>query len=192
MFSGCENLTTINLSSVTQLYSACFRNCTSLDFITSGLDFSNITYLADYVFEGCQQLTGEIELPNLTNTAMSRAFVSTGITKISNIPSLTSIGGGDNRNIGMFNSCLNLKTIDLQLSTSLTTVGTWLFATNRNAISAIEKIVLPSSVTSIEEYVVPIDGDGRSNPNFHGIILWATTPPTMMANYNTASTSLSL
>ena len=117
MFSGCNKLTTLDLSSFDTsnviVMSYMFNGCQSLTTLDlSGFNTSNVTDMSD-MFNYCQQLTNiNISSFNTSNVLdMSRMFNS--CTKLLDL-NLSNFDTSKVTNMsGMFNYCRELDTIDL-------------------------------------------------------------------------------
>lgn len=160
MFDGCIQLQSIDLSSVTKIGECGFRNCSNLDVKANSLDFSKITYLGGHSFTGVPNI-GDIELPSLNR--LRRAFAEcTSITSIKNLPNLTSIDGPNNSWQGIFHECENLDTIDLSLSTQITTIPRGIAENCTN----LRILKLPSSVNEdLPMYTI------HNCPNFQAVVI---------------------
>ena len=123
MFSGCTNLTSIDLSGldtsdVTNMYSM-FGGCFSLTNLDlSHLDTSNVTYMV-YMFGGCSGLT------SLDLSTFNTSKVTDPSSMFSGCSSLASVNfdGFDTSNVtdmrSMFSDCQSLASVDLSaLNTS--------------------------------------------------------------------------
>jgi hypothetical protein len=76
------------LSNLTSIGGTAFFGCTNL--ITCPLP-QTITKLYNSCFNGCTKLTGEIDLPNLTDSGEGGWFWGTSITKVKNLGKITAI-----------------------------------------------------------------------------------------------------
>lgn len=105
-YEGCTNLTSIYLpNSVTTIGQQAFVNCTNLTTLgPNGL--SNITSIGNNAFKGCSHLAIDINCPLLTSTSWD-IFRSSGVTKISNLGSITTI------NSSSFRDCTSLEEVIL-------------------------------------------------------------------------------
>lgn len=77
-----------DITRVTSFGSDCFRNCSQLALNASAL-FSATT-IGTSAFQNCRNITGTLNLPNLTSLSQS-AFSYTGITSIADLGSITTI-----------------------------------------------------------------------------------------------------
>ena len=100
-FSGCTNLTTIDLPKCTSIESNAFSDCTSLTTI----DLPECTSIDYSAFYNCTSLT-TINLPECTSIDYSAFYNCTSLTTI-NLPECTSIGNN------AFRGCTNLTTVNL-------------------------------------------------------------------------------
>ncbi|WP_423826569.1 leucine-rich repeat protein [Segatella bryantii] len=89
VFSGCAKLESIDLTNITAIGLACFRNCTSLKSVknTQNLTSISIDNYADWAFLNCTSLE-YIDLSNVT-VIDSRAFI--GCSKLANVESLQNL-----------------------------------------------------------------------------------------------------
>ena len=170
-FQDCSGLTEVDLSNCTSLTSIgeqAFADCSGL----TELDLSNCTNLTSiesYAFDSCSRLTS-ITLPSSLTSIGNGAF--SGCTNLQ--PSVTDqgvkyLGNSENPYLVLwdgtdittssytvnekckfiynaaFDWCSGLKSIDLSNCTSLTSIGSYAFA----SCSRLTSITLPSSLTSI-------------------------------------------
>jgi len=183
-FAYCFNLASINLNNVTGIYNATFRNtkltsidlssitqinyesfqsCTALTSVTIGssclsiepIAFLNCTNLANVTFlspsnllsikgsafSGCTKLTS-LNLPNSITTIDGSAFSSCLLLSSINIPPLI-----DKINSGVFSNCKALKTI---------TIPSNIISILENAFqgSGLENITMPASVNYLGNYAL--------------------------------------
>lgn len=107
-FSGCSQLTTPNLTSVTTIYDGAFENCTSMQSVKFGDD---LTFIGDSAFSGCAAL------------GLNRVSDEKAHCQIVLPASVTYLGEK------AFSNCIELKYIDLS-NTQITEIGTATFADN--------------------------------------------------------------
>ena len=116
-FRNCTNLTSIDLSNVTNLNDSAFSGCTKLVTIGS---LQNLVSIQNYAFLNCP-ITGELSLPNLTGKATGFAY--TNITKVLNLGSCTDMNYSDtfHYNQAAFAGCPNL--IEITLPDTMLSIG---------------------------------------------------------------------
>ena len=119
VFNGCTSLVSCTGGNVTNFGLQAFQNCTSLE----NIDISKAVTIGNIVFESCP-LTGIVlNLPYLTSIG-ARAFNNTGIVKISNLGSVTSLPD-HNYGYGVFSNCSSL--VEVNLPSGLTYIGSYCF-----------------------------------------------------------------
>ena len=169
-FSG-SSLTSIDIpSSMTSLGDGCFSACRAIISIDIP---SSVTSLGDYCFDGCKSLTS-IDIPSSVTSLGDGCFYGcTSLTSVTIPSSVTSLGGY------CFSYCLALTSVTIP--SSVTSLGNYCFCDcsaltsiivdennpvydsreNCNAIIETESntmiagcasTVIPSSVTSLEDY----------------------------------------
>lgn len=79
-----------SLGNITSIPATCFSGCTNLVFDVANLP-QGITDIGDSVFENCPNVTGIINLPNLTGKLGSSVFYNTSITKAVNLGIITHL-----------------------------------------------------------------------------------------------------
>ncbi len=132
IFSGCNNLTTINIGNNVKLISGFSNSC-----ITSINIPGNVTAIDSYAFENCKNLTN-INISEGVTVIESKAFWEcTGLKSIVIPDSITTIG--DNA----FYYCTALETVSLP--ESITTIGNYAFSN----CSALTSINIPDTVTEM-------------------------------------------
>lgn len=142
-FYGCSALPKIDLSNVTYIGGEAFAMCTSLADVVS---FDKVVTLGGSAFSNCSALAIDVNLPNLSNEAIgSNTFYNSGIVRISNLGSTTTIASGQNglySDYGAFYQCTSLKYANLE---NITSIGSYAF---KNC-SALEEVVLSESLTTL-------------------------------------------
>lgn len=113
-YEGCTNLTSIYLpSSITTIGQQAFVNCRNLTTLgPNGL--SNVTSIGNNAFRDCSSLAIDVNCPLLTSTSWTM-FSGSGITKISNLGSITALYDS------AFKGCTHLT--EAVLPSTLTTLG---------------------------------------------------------------------
>ena len=166
-FQQCSNLTSIDLSNITNLGTKCFQKCTSLTNIHTDLSkLTNITY--DDTFAQCP-ITGDIRLVNIVNNnGFIMPFIKTQIRSITAGPGGIGEVGGRNMALGWANypSSPNLIYMDLGNS-SITRVADYGF----NTIKSLKLCIFPTTLTKFGNDVF------TSCESLEAIIIKATTPP---------------
>ena len=100
-FSGCSEITGMDLSDVTSIGNYTFYNCSGI----VSLDISNVTSIDEYAFSGCSSLT-EMTIPEAITTVSEGMFQNcTGLEKVIFLGTVTEID-----NIAFYN-CTSLTTI---------------------------------------------------------------------------------
>lgn len=106
----------LGLFGITYIESNCFEGCSNL----SSIDLSNITNFGAAAFLNCTNLNIELNCPNLVGgndkRLNHRAFQGSGITKIINLGGIESIGGVYDNFYGAFSNCTNLTEATLPSS----------------------------------------------------------------------------
>ncbi len=137
-FKGCEGLTSITIpSGVTTIYGFAFQGCTSLESI----NLYNITTLLGGSFQNCSSLAIEIDVPNLTTFNSYDTFNGSGITRIKNLGSITSLGYYSN-----FKNCKSLTHV--VLPNTLTSMGRQQFEGCSNLETVVIYATTPPSVAN--------------------------------------------
>ncbi len=184
-FYGCENLTSIDLGSITYIGEQAFRDCTNL----SSVEFpETLTEIGDYAFSGCSALTGELTIPDNVVTLGASAFTScSGLTAVvigngvetigdsafQYCENLTSVTFGENVvSIGGTAFASTILEGDLVIPDKVTTIGEWAF-------SGLTKLTSLTLGTSVET----IGGSAFSNcTGLNYVTSLNTTPPTCVDN----------
>lgn len=112
-YSYLQNLIFEQNSSLSKICSYAFEQCTNLSLNASNLP-STITTIGTSAFYGCTNLTGTLNLPNLT-TLGNYAFYAAGITSITDLGSISIIDES------AFQNCSNLNTV--YIPSTLTYLG---------------------------------------------------------------------
>lgn len=135
---GCEGLTSITIpSGVTMIYGFAFQGCTSLESI----NLFNIKTIAGGAFQNCSSLAIEIDVPGLTTFNAYDAFNGSGITRIKNLGSITSLGNYSN-----FRNCKSLTQV--VLPNTLTSMGRQQFEGCSNLETVVIYATTPPSVAN--------------------------------------------
>ncbi len=137
-FYGCENLTSIDLGSITYIGEQAFRDCVSLSSIELPESLTNI---GDYAFSGCSGLTGELVIPDNVVTLGNDAF--TGCSELTAVV----IGSGvETIGDSAFQFCDNLMSVTF--GENVVSIGGTAFAS-----TALEgDLVIPDKVTTIGDW----------------------------------------
>ena len=147
-----------------------FKDNVGITAFAEFVNFSGISSLLDYAFQGCSSLA-EIALPAGVTSIGSGAFNGcSSLTEITLPAGVTSIGNY------AFNGCTSLA--EITLPASLTSIGDYAF---RNC-ALLAGITLPDTLTSI--------GGGAFNgcSSLQYIRIEATTPPTLASTNAIPST----
>ena len=121
-----------DITRVTLFGEQCFQDCGSLVLSTSAI--ANATTIGANSFRGCTNLTGALNLPNLTSLG-NAAFYQSGITSVTNLGSITTIGQST------FYGCSHLDNVTLPQS--VTSIGETAFQN----CSSLRYIIIPTSQT---------------------------------------------
>ena len=144
MFNGCKLLERApqinkNFPSVSD---GMFCNCVSLTSID--LDCSKITSLGVSAFENCNNIMfGDLKFENLTSIGYKAFKNCTGITKISSLGKIKSLGVSSTNSYGTFENCHMIK--ECVLPETLVTIGNDAF----HECTSLSKINLPESLQNI-------------------------------------------
>lgn len=161
-FYGCSFISEINLpDNVTSIGEYAFYNCSELTEISISDGVENI---GKYTFYGCSSLES-IELPESVNSIGEYAFDGCSSLKEIRIPD-----GVESIERNTFYACASLEAIELPAS--LKSIGYEAFA-----YTSIKELVIPKSVTSIDNYIL----EGNSD-------IERLTVPFLGSNRNSAST----
>ena len=174
VFSGCNNLITLNIGENVQMIPSCaFRECGftgsliipnmvttigseafyNCSGFTGDLIIGNsVTMIEEYAFNNCSGFTGSLILGNSLTTIGSRAFCGcSGFTGNLVIPnSVTTIGGGSDSffgSDGAFGDCSGF-TGDLIIPNSVTMIQGYAF----KGCTGFTSLTIGTSVTEIEPY----------------------------------------
>lgn len=128
---------------VTTIPDSCFYGYTMLH----NCNLTHVTSISRYAFRNCSALAIEVNCPNLTGTLPYGTFTNSGVTKVTNLGSITEITSYDN-SVGAFGGCKNLTHVTLP--NTLTTLGSYTFY-NCTALK-IEDLSLPN-LTSLGQNV---------------------------------------
>lgn len=143
MFTGCSNLKKINLGdTITTIGNQTFYGCKASEIV----GMSAISSLGANAFTNCTNLAIEVNLPNLTSITTSYGgsqFYNSGITKVLNFGSITTLPNGGMYQ-GVFNNCSSLT--EVTLPSTITTIGNYTFY-KCNALATL--ICLATTVPSL-------------------------------------------
>ncbi len=109
-FSGCKNLTSIDLGGVTTLSASCFVNCGF-----TSIDSSVITSLGTSSFKSCTSLVS-VNLPNVSSVTSSCFSACTALETVT-FASVTSFGSGS------FSGCTSLTTVNAPQASSISSTA---------------------------------------------------------------------
>lgn len=210
-FYGCSSLTTLkqytdsvdnwiegqapqytNISRVTTFENGCFEKCTLLSLTPQ--DIENAITIGTNAFKGVQ-LSGNINLPNLTGTLGANSFQDTGISSISSLGSVTEIGdyAFENTNISSITIPNSVKKCGCNL-VHRTTVPEIIFPEGVEEISggqfwtkndSLTYIEIPSTVTNMNHFFHRSLEDSQND--LCTVVIKATTPPTLIYYQNQAN-----
>lgn len=111
-----------------------FNRCTNL----TSIDLSNVTNIEDYAFYGCSNLQIKLNIPNLISLG-GRAFRGSGITEIENLGYITRIN--NNAGQGQFNACTKLTKVQLPATVQYIDTGAFSDCNNLTYISGLENVI---------------------------------------------------
>ncbi len=145
VFSGCSNLQSVNLGSVSSIPPNTFQNCYSLSSVTIP---STVTSIGDYSFYGCDAL-GSVTLPSSVTSIADTAFDECDNLNSLSIPSNGFYSSSDGclyNNSGSRLIMVPAGKGTITFPGSITTIGSGAFSGNYN----IDSITVPETVSSIE------------------------------------------
>lgn len=111
-----------------------FNGCTNL----TSIDLSNVTNIDGSAFNGCSNLQIKLNIPNLISLG-GRAFVGSGITEIENLGYITVIAS--NAGVGQFNACTKLIKVQLPTTIQYIDAGAFAGCNNLTYISGLENVI---------------------------------------------------
>ena len=129
------NLTYIDLRSATNIGKEACKRLPSLKDIR----IDNVRTIEDGAFVDCKKLVTDINLPNLTSLS-GNAFLNTGISKVVNLGTITSIRG-------TFGNCTNLNFV--RLPSTLTAINNFAFQKCGSSMTVICEAVTPPTYGSM-------------------------------------------
>lgn len=139
-----ESVNLDGLSSSGLMMGGAFRDCTELSTISIN---SNVTKIGISTFEGCSSLSDLTPFENVDEIG-SNAFRGIGVESLTLWANLTSVGSG------AFNSCVNLKSVELSKMISVTQIPYALFG----YCSQLEEIFIPAHITNISAFAFQFSG----------------------------------
>lgn len=111
-----------------------FNGCTNL----TSIDLSNVTNIDGYAFYGCSNLQIKLNIPNLISLG-GRAFGGSGITEIENLGYITRINNDAGQ--GQFNNCTKLIKVQLPTTIQYIDAGAFAGCNNLTYISGLENVI---------------------------------------------------
>lgn len=111
-----------------------FNGCTNL----TSIDLSNVTNIDGYAFYGCSNLQIKLNIPNLISLG-GRVFAGSGITEIENLGYITRIT--NDAGIGQFNNCTKLTKVQLPTTIQYIDTGAFAGCNNLTYISGLENVI---------------------------------------------------
>lgn len=111
-----------------------FNGCTNL----TSIDLSNVTNIESYAFYGCSNLQIKLNIPNLISLG-GRAFRGSGITEIENLGYITRINNQAGQ--GQFNACTKLTKVQLPTTIQYIDTGAFSGCNNLTYISGLENVI---------------------------------------------------
>lgn len=111
-----------------------FNGCTNL----TSIDLSNVTNIDGYAFYGCSNLQIKLNIPNLISLG-SRAFRGSGITEIENLGYITRIT--NDAGVGQFANCTKLIKVQLPTTIQYIDAGAFAGCNNLTYISGLENVI---------------------------------------------------
>jgi hypothetical protein len=137
-FEGCKSLTDVVLpNTLTNVGPYAFYNCSSISAITWSTALARIeSFGFSYAFDPAANIN--ISIPSLTGYFEDSTFTYTGIKKVSNLGSISSMYGGSR---GVFANSKNLE--EVTLPTTLTSLGNYVFnnCTSLKKVNGLDHIV---------------------------------------------------
>lgn len=121
-FKGCSELESITLPpSLSQIGYDVFRDCVKL----TSVNLYNVTRIWHQAFFNCNELHIDVVIPNASVVGES-SFSNSGINRVLDLGSITSLAGGWGKDEGVFRKCKSL-TVAI-LPETLTNIGIQVFA----------------------------------------------------------------
>ena len=111
-----------------------FNGCTNL----TSIDLSNVTNIESYAFYGCSNLQIKLNIPNLISLD-PRAFAGSGITEIENLGYITRIN--NHAGVGQFSNCAKLTKVQLPTTIQYIDAGAFAGCNNLTYISGLENVI---------------------------------------------------
>ena len=149
-FKGCSELISITLpSSLRQIGYDVFNGCVKL----TSVNIYNVTRIWHQAFYNCGELHIDVVMPNATVVG-SAAFANSGITRVLDLGSITSLAGGWGANEGVFRKCKSL-TVAI-LPETLTNIGIQVFA----GCDALEALIVKNPTPPTCDVAVLAGSDG--------------------------------
>lgn len=111
-----------------------FNGCTNL----TSIDLSNVTNIESYAFYGCSNLQIKLNIPNLISLD-GRAFSGSGITEIENLGYITRINY--QAGLGQFSNCTKLTKVQLPTTIQYIDAGAFSGCNNLTYISGLENVI---------------------------------------------------
>lgn len=125
-FAECHNLTSVDVSNITNMGARVFSGCISLDYVI-GLD--RVSTMSTTVFYNALLTNMNVSMPNLTGVLQWGVFSGTSIKQVSNLGNITSLGVGVGAEAqGTFYNTKNLRKV--VLPNSVVHIGAWCFASS--------------------------------------------------------------
>lgn len=111
-----------------------FNGCTNL----TSIDLSNVTNIDGSAFNGCSNLQIKLNIPNLISLG-GRAFYGSGITEIENLGYITRIV--NHAGIGVFTNCTKLTKVQLPTTIQYIDGAAFAGCNNLTYISGLENVI---------------------------------------------------
>ena len=111
-----------------------FNGCTNL----TSIDLSNVTNIESYAFYGCSNLQIKLNIPNLISLD-GRAFAYSGITEIENLGYITRLN--NHAGIGVFTNCTKLTKVQLPTTIQYIDASAFSGCNNLTYISGLENVI---------------------------------------------------